>query len=101
MLAVVGCSGELSRVIVEVAQSGGRLTTERSYAANRPAIALEMEPAKRARLTLYVSPRTYRPLVAFAYVEGQHVTARLYMARLTGRWSRSFQVPSRSRKLRR
>jgi len=97
MLAAVGCSGELSQVLVKAAQSGGRLSTERSYAANRPAIALEMEPAKEARLTLYVSPRTYRPLVAFAYVEGQQVTARLYLARITRNWLRRFHLPEKRR----
>lgn len=80
MLALVGCSGELATVVAAAAQSGAHLTTERGYAANQPAVALELRHGKNARLTLYVSPRTYRPLVAFVDLDGRTATARLYLA---------------------
>lgn len=83
MLAFIGCSGELAPVLAAAAQSGGRLSTERSYAANQPAIALELEHAKGRRLTLYVSARSYKPLVAFAELDGREATARLYLVRST------------------
>ena len=80
ILALVGCSGELSPILADAAQNGGRLTTERSYAANQPALALELERGKEARFTVYVSPVTYRPLVAFVDVMGTTATARLYLS---------------------
>jgi hypothetical protein len=92
ILALVGCSGMLGPVFGRAAQNGGRLTTERSYAANEPAIALRLERAE-ARLTIYVSPRTFRPLVAFADVEGRAATARLYLSRATPRRLRRFHLP--------
>lgn len=81
ILALVGCSGEIAPILAAAAQSGGgHLTTERSYAANRPAIALELSGNKSAHFTLYVSPGTYRPLVAFIDAHGRKATARLYLA---------------------
>lgn len=79
LLALVGCSGELASVVAEAAQSGGHLTTERGYAANQPVDALELEHGKDARLTLYVSPRSFRPLVAFVDLNGRKATSRLYL----------------------
>ena len=81
ILALAGCSGELLRVLAAAAQSGGHLTTERSYAANQPTIALELKHGKKERLTLYVSPRLYRPLVAIVATDGHEATARLYLSR--------------------
>jgi hypothetical protein len=83
VLGIVGCSGELLAVLAQAAQGTGRLTTERSHAANRPAIALVMERGREGRLTLYVSPRTYRPLVAVVDAEGQVATSRLHLRRAT------------------
>lgn len=80
-LALVGCSGQLASVVAAAAQSGGRITTERSYAANQPAVALELEHGQDARLTLYVSPRSNRPLVAFVDLNGRTATSRLYLTR--------------------
>jgi hypothetical protein len=82
LLAFVGCSGKLASVLGAAAQSGDHLSTERSFAANQPAVALEVKHGKDERLTLFVSPRTYRPLVAFADLEGRQATARLYLSRL-------------------
>jgi len=59
-----GCSAALAPTLATAAQSGAHLTMERSYAANRPAIALDVSRSNDERLTLYVSPETYRPLVA-------------------------------------
>jgi hypothetical protein len=96
ILALVGCSGELAQVLAAAAQSGGELTTERSYAANQPAIALELERAREERLTLYVSPRSYQPLVAFVDVDGEHATARLYLARAAPRLLLRFHLLGQS-----
>ena len=94
LLAFVGCSGKLAPVLATAAQSGAHVTTERSYAANQPAIALEIEHGKDERLTLFVSPRTYRPLVAFVDLEGRQATARIYLSRLkSGLLSRFHLIP--------
>jgi hypothetical protein len=98
ILAFVGCSGELLQVFGGAAQSGGRLSTERSYAAGQPAIALELERGEEGRFTLYVSPRTYRPLVAFVDLEGDAATARLYLGRATPRLLRRYHLPAKPRR---
>lgn len=81
LAAAAGCSGKLARVLAGAAQSGAHLTVSRGYAAHRPVIALKLSRRKREQLTLFVSPRTYRPLVAVVALGGQEVTARLYLAR--------------------
>jgi hypothetical protein len=83
LLASVGCSGKLAPRLAGVAQSGGDFTAARSYAANQPAIRLKLERLRGERLTLYVSPRTYQPLVAIGDARGREVTARLYLTRVT------------------
>lgn len=85
LAADAGCTGMLSHALVAAAQSGGHLTTERAYAANRPAIALELERGKKERLTLFVSPRTERPLVSFVDLEGRKITVRIQLRRVTRR----------------
>src|SRR4029077_3933683 len=65
LAADAGCSRMLALTLAAAAQGMGHLTTERAYAANRPAIALEMQLSRERRLTVFVSPRTERPLVAF------------------------------------
>ena len=83
LAAAAGCSRMLASRLATAAQNGGHLTTERSYAANRPAVALELERGREERLTLYLSPRTYRPLVAFVDLDRQRITARIYLQRVT------------------
>lgn len=92
ILALIGCSGELAPAIAAAAQAGGRLTAERGYAANRPAVALELEHARSERLTLYVSPRSNQPLVAFVDLHGLKATARLFLARATPRLLNRFHL---------
>ena len=82
LAATAGCSGELARKLATAAQDGAHLTVSRSYAANRPAIALKISRSNDERLTLYVSPETYRPLVAIVGRNGREVTARLYLSRV-------------------
>jgi hypothetical protein len=96
-LALAGCSGKLFDFIAIAAQGGDRLTTERSYAAGRPAIALELDHGREERLTLYVSPRTYKPLVAFVDLDGEEATARLYLHRITPHLLQRFRLPPPSR----
>lgn len=99
ILAIVGCSGQIAPILAAAAQSGGsHLSTERSYAANRPAIALELQGKRSAHLTLYVSPRTYRPLVAFIDAHGRTATARLYLARARPSLLRRFHLPPAARR---
>lgn len=93
MLALVGCSGELAEVVAAGAQSGGHLTTERGYAASQPAVALELEHGKNARLSLYVSSRSYRPLVAFVDLHGRTATSRLYLIPARPAVLRRFHLP--------
>lgn len=81
LAADAGCSRMLSRALTAAAQNGGQITTERGYAANRPAIALELQPNRRERLTVFVSPRTDRPLVAFVDLDRRAITARIYLQR--------------------
>jgi hypothetical protein len=83
LAADAGCTLPLARVLAAAAQSGGHLTTERGYAANRPAVALELERGKKERMTLFVSPRTDRPLVSFIDFDRRQITARLYLQRVT------------------
>jgi hypothetical protein len=82
LAADVGCSRMLARTLAAAAQGAAHLSTERAYAANRPAVALELQRGREERLTLFVSPRTERPLVAFVDLEGQTITARIYLQRV-------------------
>ena len=97
LAATAGCTRMLARRLVAAAQGGGRLTTERAYAANRPAIALELQRGRKGRLTLFVSPRTDRPLVAFVGVDRRHVTARIYLQPVRRRVLRRFELLHRVR----
>ena len=82
LAVAAGCSGQLAAALATAAQSGAHLRVERSYAANRPAIALEVSRSNDERLTLYVSPETYRPLVVIVALDGREATARLYLSRV-------------------
>jgi hypothetical protein len=82
LAADAGCSRMLARRLAAAAQGVAHLTTERAYAANRPAVALELQRGREERMTLFVSPRTERPLVAFVDLEGQKITARIYLQRV-------------------
>lgn len=82
LAAAAGCSGELAPRLARAAQSGAHLTVSRAYAANRPAIALKVSRSNDERLTLYVAPETYRPLVAIVSADGREATARLYLSRV-------------------
>jgi hypothetical protein len=84
LLAVdAGCTRMLARTLASAAQGSGRLAMERAYAANRPAIALELQRGREERLTLFVSPQTDQPLVAIVYLDGETITARIYLQRAT------------------
>ena len=82
LAADAGCSRMLAGTLAAAAQGVGHLTAERVYAANRPAVALELQ-LSRERLTVFVSPRTDRPLVAFVDLDGRKITARIYLQRVT------------------
>jgi GNAT superfamily N-acetyltransferase len=84
LAADAGCSRRLSHALTAAAQAG-HVTAERSYAANRPAIALEERLGRSERLTIFVSPRTDRPLVAFVDLDRRDITARIYLQRVTRR----------------
>ena len=92
LAADVGCSRMLARTLAAAAQGAAHLTTERAYAANRPAVALELRRGREGRLTLFVSPRTNRPLVAFVDFDGQKITARIYLQRVTRRVLAQFRI---------
>ncbi len=92
LAADAGCTRMLARTLATAAQSGGHLTIERSYAVNRPAVALELKRGREERLTLYVSPRTDRPLVAFVDLDRRKITARIYLERVTRRVLARFKI---------
>jgi hypothetical protein len=92
LAAEAGCSRTLARTLAAFAQGSGHLTTERAYAANRPAVALELQRGREGRVTLYVSPRTDRPLVAFVDLDRRHITARIYLQRVRRHVLRQFDI---------
>jgi hypothetical protein len=79
LAATAGCSGILAQTLAAAAQGSGRLTMERAYAANRPTVALEIQRGREERLTVFVSPRTDQPLVAFVDLDGRTIAARIYL----------------------
>jgi len=92
LLASVGCTGKLAPRLAGAAQSGADFTAARSYAANQPAIELKLERLRGERLTIYVSPRTYEPLVVSGDAHGREATARLYLTRVTKRLLARFHL---------
>jgi hypothetical protein len=82
LAAAVGCTGLLAKSLATAAQEGGHLSMERAFAANRPALALELS-LHREELTVYVSPLSYQPLVVIGDIGGRTAAARLYLARIT------------------
>lgn len=80
-----GCTSSLANDLYAAIQRNGHVSVERAYAANRPALALRVPPVRGERLTIYVSPRRYRPLVVTAAVGGSVATARIYLTRATQR----------------
>jgi hypothetical protein len=92
LAAAAGCTRMLAHMLVAAAEGGGRLSTERAYAANRPALALELNRGRKGRLTLYVSPRTDRPLVAILGRDGEQITARIYLQRVKRHVLRRFAI---------
>lgn len=77
-----GCSRELATTLARAAQTGAHMTVSRAYAANQPAIALRVSRGNDKRLTLFVAPRTDRPLVAFVALADHEATARIYLSRI-------------------
>jgi hypothetical protein len=92
LAAAAGCTRMLARTLAIAAQGSARLSTERAYAANRPAVALEVQRGRQERLTLYVEPRTDRPLVVFIDRDGLQITARIYLQPVRRRVLRRFEV---------
>lgn len=83
LAVAAGCTKALASEVDAAAQSNLRLRVERAYAANQPALALRLPRIRDERLTIYLSPRNDRPLVAVAAVGGRIATARLYLTRAT------------------
>jgi hypothetical protein len=69
------------------------MTVSRAYAANQPAIALRVSRGNDRRLTLYVAPRTDRPLVTIVALADHEATARLYLSRAEPRLLAHFHLP--------
>ena len=93
LAVAAGCTSSLSRLLYAAVEGNAHLGVERSYAAGQAAFALRVSRVHDERLTIYVSPRGYRPLVVVAAVGGRVATARIYLARATPR------VRSRYRRL--
>lgn len=88
-----GCSRELANILARAAQTGAHMAVSRAYAANQPAIALRVSRGVDKRLTLYVAPRTDRPLVAIVALADHEATARLYLSRATPSLLAHFHLP--------
>jgi hypothetical protein len=82
----------LGRALATAAESSTHLTIERSFAANRPAVALEVERGREGHLTVYVSPRTDRPTVVFLDLDQRKITARIYLQGATRRVLERFRL---------
>jgi hypothetical protein len=82
LAATASCSHTLAATLAAAAQGAGHITMERAYAVNHPAIALELQLSREERLTLFVSPETARPLVAFVDLDGQKISSRIYLQRI-------------------
>lgn len=83
LLVAAGCTSSLGDALYAAEQGNAHLSVERAYAANQPALALEVGRVRDERLTLFVSPRQFRPLVAIVAKDGRVVTARIYLTRAT------------------
>jgi hypothetical protein len=93
LAADAGCPGRLASTLDSATRTGGPVRVERSYAANQPALKLVLRRLHGRRLTLYVSPRGDRPLVAIVDRNGKVATARLYVTAPTPRARRRFDIP--------
>jgi hypothetical protein len=93
LLALAGCSGPLARALAAAAQSGWDLSVERGFAANQPAVKLKLGRGRHEHIAVYVSPSTYRPLVAIVVRKQRAVTARIYLNRITPRLLHRFRFP--------
>lgn len=93
LAVAAGCTGKLEGALVAAAQGGAHLTARRAYAANRPAVALEWSRGRDKHETIYVSPRTARPLVAILELGGDNATARLFLTRARPDRLKRFHLP--------
>jgi hypothetical protein len=82
LAVAIGCTGSLANALTRAAQANMHLRIERAYAANQPALALKLHPHDE-RLTMYLSPRKYRPLVVLGAVGGRTAAVRLYLTSVT------------------
>ena len=99
LAAGIGCTGSLADALTAALQQhGGQMSIERAYAANQPALAIELR-LHDERLTVYVAPRTYRPLVLFGDMRGRIATARIYLTRLTPARAAKFRGLVRERRI--
>ncbi len=93
---LAGCSGPLELLLARAVQTGADMELERAYAAHQPALALGIQRVRDARVTLYVSPRTFRPLVAIVHADNRTVKARLYLARPSSALLQQFDLQGES-----
>jgi len=92
LAAAVGCPRRLASTLDRATHFGDSLRVERSYAANQPALKLELRRVHDERLTLYVSPQRARPLVAILARDGKVATARIYLGNTTPQALRHFHI---------
>jgi len=82
LAANVGCTFELLAEIGAATRRNAAIEATPAFVARQPALALQLSTIRRERLTLYVTPSTYRPLFASVLVGGRQITARLYLMHL-------------------
>jgi hypothetical protein len=81
-LELAGCSRIVGAQLASLLQRGGRIRAEHSFVAGYPALALRMSRGN-TRLTVYVTPRTFKPFaldVRSAHFSG---SARIRLTVLT------------------
>lgn len=93
LAADAGCTGALELALVRAAQTGDHISVERAWAAHQPTLALEVQRGDQGRLTVYVSPKTSRPLVAVVHAKNLTVKTRLYLTRIAAPLLHRFHLP--------
>jgi len=81
----------------QAATVNGHLTMQRANLGGRPTIEIRLPQIQHERLTLYLAPKTYQPLVATARIRGHVVTARIFLPHPTRALLARFRAGSRGK----
>jgi hypothetical protein len=95
LAANAGCTYQLLVEIGAAVRADVAIDVAPAVVDRQPAIALRLAPIRHERLTLYVTPSTYRPLAASVVIGGREMTARLHLKRFDRRLLTRFGLRSR------